>query len=147
MDNRTLMLAGLITETQYRELKEKQESKIPMNENTLRDKIRGIVKESLSEMNHEDYIDEDYIDEEYLDEAKKDETEDEIDLDLDMTDDENMDFEGDETMDGMDEYSDNELMDHLEQALELAIQAGDDKLTTQIENTITFLTRSKFKKN
>ena len=64
-----------------------------------------------------------------------------------MTDDENMDFEGDETMDGMDEYSDNELMDHLEQALELAIQAGDDKLTTQIENTITFLTRSKFKKN
>jgi hypothetical protein len=185
MDQRTLMLAGLITESEYRKSKENQSS---LNENDLKSKIKNMIRESLSEMdmnngytaekeeikngnydfdtayvwledqglntNQIDSIMSQLDAEGYefpIDEAKKKDKEEEPEEEL-GDDLEDMDLE-DEPMDDemMDEEPEgesdlNDIENHLDSALEAAKQSGDEKLITQIENTITMLTRMQFNK-
>jgi hypothetical protein len=127
-DLRAQFLAGLITETQYRESKEKPTE-------TLNERVSRITNNILKEM---DYDAE-------LEEAKKDEEED-VEVEDEVTDefeDDDMSFEDTE---GSSEEESDELMDSLNNALKLARETQDEKLITQIENTITFLTRSTFQK-
>jgi hypothetical protein len=130
-DLRVQFLAGLITETQYRESKEKPSE-------TLNERVSRITNNILKEMN---------LDVE-LEEAKKDEEEvEDFEISDEETDSEEMDSEGDEFMDSEPtEENDDELMNSLNTALDLAKETQDEKLITQIENTITFLTRSNFQK-
>jgi len=79
-------------------------------------------------------------------EAKKDEEE-EVE-DIDIEDDEEMDMEepaGDEPVMG-DEISDEqqELQKQLTQAYNSALKMGDEKLTTQLSNTITYYLKTLF---
>jgi hypothetical protein len=127
-DLRAQFLAGIITETQYRESKEKPTE-------TLNERVSRITNTILREMDFDAE----------LEEAKKDEEED-VEAEDEVTDefeDDDMSFEDNE--DSSEEGSD-ELMDSLNNALKLARDTQDEKLITQIENTITFLTRSTFQK-
>ena len=87
---------------------------------------------------------------EQLDEAEEEETEEEEteedtteegdeEIDIDITDEEGGE-EGDMEVPEM-EGDEGEILTHLMQALKGAKATGDDKLTKQIGNTVTFLTR------
>jgi hypothetical protein len=112
--------------------------KTPLNENTLRAKIREMI---LAELAVDENIEED------LDEAKKKKEEEEVEAeeetiaDVEPTDSE--EFQADTEMDVAPELAGDEkdIMDSLEKALEIAKAKGDEKLIDQIGNTITFFTR------
>ena len=82
----------------------------------------------------------------YVEEAKKDDEEEEP-KDEGGEDLEGEDLEGDDMdMDwGNNLDSAEEIQDHLQQALKISREMGDDKLSDQIGNTITFLTRQSVK--
>lgn len=101
-----------------------REMKKEKNTDVLRKKIREMI---LAEMNDVDLYDP-------LDEAKKDEEEvEDIEVeDVDVTD---------EKMVGNDDPKVAEIQDLLNQLQDAAEELGDEKLLTQVGNTITFFTR------
>ena len=125
----------------FRKLNENKENTTvePINENTLRAKIREMV---LAELGGG----EDTIDETTIDEAKKkeedtedmptDETEEDINLELDpepaTPEDELSAAAAGATGDS------KEMIDHLMKALDNAKSSGNEKLVTQVINTLKF---------
>jgi len=128
---------------------------------SLREKIREMILKEIADFNDESTEEEEIEDtyfgmDDSLEEAKKDEEEvDEEDAeadpdmqeepeaeegDVDITDEEGGEFEGDMDVPEM-EGDEGEILTHLMQALKGAKAAGDEKLTKQIGNTVTFLTR------
>lgn len=178
MDKRTLMLAGLITEAEYRKSKEKK----PLNESNLKNRISTLIKEVISEYNSKDiertmyekaikdmdydtayvYLEDQGLSPTQIDSIlqnmpelyeakKKKDKEEEVaieDTEIEDTEDINMD-EPDMGFDLPEPEGDSDLNNiesDLEAALEKARSKGDEKLITQIENTITMLTRMQFQK-
>ena len=125
----------------FRKLNENKENTTvePINENTLRAKIREMVLAELT-------LTEDTIDETTIDEAKKkeedvedvptDETEEDINLELDpepaTPEDELSAAAAGATGDS------KEMIDHLMKALNTAKTSGNEKLVTQVLNTLKF---------
>ena len=111
----------------------------PLNENTLRAKIREMVLAELA-------LTEDTIDETTIDEAKKKEEDiedvpaDDTELDLDME----MDAEPATPEDELNVAAagatgdSKEMIDHLMKALNIAKEFGNEKLVTQVLNTLKF---------
>lgn len=111
----------------------------PLNENTLRAKIREMVLAELA-------LTEDTIDETTIDEAKKKEEDvedvpaDDAELDLDME----MDTEPATPEDELNVAAagatgdSKEMIDHLMKALDNAKASGNEKLVTQVLNTLKF---------
>jgi DNA-binding phage protein len=102
----------------------------------LREKIREMV---IAELEDNYPMTEAKKDEE--EEPAKEEVDTEEEVDVDITDEETTDEEGD----GMNvpemEGDEGEILNHLMKALGMAKSAGDEKLIKQIGNTVTFLTR------
>jgi DNA-binding phage protein len=102
----------------------------------LREKIREMV---IAELEDNYPMTEAKKDEE--EEPAKEEVDTEEEVDVDITDEETTDEEGD----GMNvpemEGDEGEILNHLMKALGMAKSAGDEKLINQIGNTVTFLTR------
>jgi DNA-binding phage protein len=102
----------------------------------LREKIREMV---IAELEDNYPMTEAKKDEEK--EPAKEEVDTEEEVDVDITDEEITDEEGD----GMNvpemEGDEGEILNHLMKALGMAKSAGDEKLIKQIGNTVTFLTR------
>ena len=125
----------------FRKLNENKENTTvePINENTLRAKIREMVLNELA-------LTEDTIDETTIDEAKKKE-EDVEDVPTDETE-EDINIESDpEPATPEDELSmaaagatgdSKEMIDHLMKALDNAKTSGNEKLVTQVLNTLKF---------
>jgi hypothetical protein len=103
-----------------------REIKKEKNTDALRKKIREMI---LAEMDGAAVEAEDY---DPVAEAKKDKEEEVEDIDIDVTD---------EKMIGNDNPKVAEIQDLLNQLQDAAEELGDEKLLTQVGNTITFFTR------
>jgi hypothetical protein len=103
-----------------------REMKKEKNTDVLRKKIREMI---LAEMDGAAVEAEDY---DPVAEAKKDKEEEVEDIDIDVTD---------EKMVGNDDPKVAEIQDLLNQLQDAAEELGDEKLLTQVGNTITFFTR------
>ena len=109
--------------------------KQPLNEGNLRDKVKEMILKEL-----EDYQD---YDEKELEEAKKDEEEVEEETE-EVTDEEVEEEPAAEEGGGIEdiaadmEGTEGELMDHLMSALKVAKGMDNEKLSTQIGNTLKF---------
>jgi len=107
-----------------------------IKENTKESKLREFIRKEITT----------------LLEAEEDEVLDDIEAEVDAEEGGDEDIEADVDMDmGMDndeEFSDEviEIQNILEEAIELSKQLGDEKLTTQIANTIVYLNRSQYTK-
>jgi len=103
---------------------------------------RSTIKLSeLKELIKQGYMTEDLS---LLSEKKKDKEDKDEDVEIDVEDtevdvDADMDMDADINIGGGDE---NEVLQHLIAARKEAKSMGDEKLTTQIGNTITYLTRT-----
>jgi len=91
-----------------------------------------LLNENVISSNLEEKKDEEEITDEVSDEADNEIT-DELDTESEFV-----------TDDSSPTGETSEIQDHLEAAIELAKGLGDDKLTTQIGNTIVYLNRSQY---
>jgi len=118
-------LAGLITESEYNKL---------VTENSLKDKIKELIHSSLGEAKKKKDEEEDVAPQEDMPEDTLEPTD--VDMDMDMSTDADVDT-------GIDiDPKVKNIQNLLQKAYANAKSLGDEKLMTQIGNTITMVVRN-----
>lgn len=106
-------------------------------------KSSKIKLSELKKLIKKGYMTEDFS---FLNEKKKDEKEEDEDIDVEVEDEEEVDIDMDADMEmdadmDMSNGDEDEVLKHLIDARKEAKSLGDEKLLTQIGNTITYFTR------